>query len=305
LTEQKTAEAAAANLAAAEAARRAQAEEEARRNAESARREAEANAQLAARRAQAEEEARRNADVARREAEANAQRAAQDAERAAADRAKAEAAQAEALAARNQADQARQQADQARQQAEAAKLQADSARAQAERDAQSARDVAAKAEAERTQMRERLQQQLNAVLETKQTARGLVANMEGVLFDTGKATLKPAAKEKLAKVSGILLSHPDLRLEIEGHTDNTGSDATNQRLSEARAEAARDYLVSQGLTASAVTAKGFGESMPIASNDSAAGRTRNRRVELVISGASIDRSGLAAPDADRRAPEVR
>ena len=137
--------------------------------------EANRNAAESARRAAAEEEARRNADLARRNAEQTAERAAQSAERAAADRAKAEAAEAAALEARQQA----------------------------ERDAQTAKAEAAKADADRTQIRERLQQQLNTVLETKETARGLVANMEGVLFDTGKSTLKPEAKEKLAKVSGI------------------------------------------------------------------------------------------------------
>jgi len=239
--------------------------------------EANRNAAESARRAQAEEEARRNADLARRNAEQTAERAAQNAELAAADRAKAEAAEAAALEARQQA----------------------------ERDTQTAKAEAAKAEAERAQIRERLQQQLNTVLETKETARGLVANMEGVLFDTGKSTLKPEAKEKLAKVSGILLAHPDLKLEIEGHTDNTGSDDTNQKLSEARAAAARDYLLGQGLNANSVTAKGLGESNPVASNDNAKGRSQNRRVELVISGASIQGEGQAAPNAERKLPDLK
>jgi outer membrane protein OmpA-like peptidoglycan-associated protein len=249
ITQEKTAEAAAANTAAAEAAKR----------------------------AAAEEEARRAADLARRNAEVTAARAAQNAERAAADRAKAEAAEAQALAARQQA----------------------------ESDALAARDAATKADTERTQMRERLQQQLNSVLETKETARGLVASMEGVLFDTGKATLKPEAKEKLAKVSGILLAHPDLTLEIEGHTDNTGTDETNQKLSENRAAAARDYLLSQGLNANSVTAKGLGETNPVASNDTSKGRAQNRRVELVISGASIQGEGQATPSAERKLPALK
>jgi outer membrane protein OmpA-like peptidoglycan-associated protein len=107
------------------------------------------------------------------------------------------------------------------------------------------------------------------------------------LFDTAKYTLRPAAREKLARVSGIILSHPGLRIEVEGHTDSVGGDAYNQRLSEQRADSVRQYLLSQGLNSSIVTAKGFGETMPVASNDNAAGRQQNRRVELVVSGEVI------------------
>jgi outer membrane protein OmpA-like peptidoglycan-associated protein len=109
-----------------------------------------------------------------------------------------------------------------------------------------------------------------------------------VLFDTGSATLKSGAREKLARVSGILLSHPELKVEVEGHTDSIGDQNLNQRLSENRADAVRSYLVTQGIASSAVTTKGFGQSQPVASNDTAAGRQQNRRVELVVAGETID-----------------
>jgi outer membrane protein OmpA-like peptidoglycan-associated protein len=140
------------------------------------------------------------------------------------------------------------------------------------------------AENERTELRQRLLQQLNTILETRDTARGLIVNMSDVLFDTGRYTLRPAAREKLAKISGIVLAHPGLRLEVEGHTDSVGGDAYNQRLSEQRADTVRAYLVGQGINPDTVLARGFGKSMPVASNDTAAGRQQNRRVELVVSG---------------------
>lgn len=146
-----------------------------------------------------------------------------------------------------------------------------------------------RAEQQQEQMRERLTQQLNQVLATKETARGVVANMPEVLFDTGKATLKPAARERLAKVAGIVLAYPDLRLEIEGHTDAVGNETYNQRLSERRAANVRDYLVSQGVGLNNVIARGFGEVRPIAPNNKPSGRKINRRVELVVTGAAIGR----------------
>jgi len=109
-------------------------------------------------------------------------------------------------------------------------------------------------------------------------------NISDVLFDTGQYTLKPAAREKLAKVSGIVLAHPGLRLQVEGHTDSVGSDEFNQQLSEKRAAAVRDFLVQQGISINAVTARGFGKTTPVASNDTAAGRQLNRRVEMIVSG---------------------
>jgi outer membrane protein OmpA-like peptidoglycan-associated protein len=112
-------------------------------------------------------------------------------------------------------------------------------------------------------------------------------NLSDVLFDVGKSSLKPGAREKLAKISGIVVSHPGLKLEVEGHTDSTGSEEFNQTLSEQRANAVREFLIQQGVNQASVTARGFGESQPVASNDTAAGRQQNRRVEMVVSGDAI------------------
>ena len=154
----------------------------------------------------------------------------------------------------------------------------------------------AQAEAEKIQLRAELLQQFNAILETRDTARGLIVNMSDVLFDTAKYALRPAAREKLAKVAGVISGHADLQLAVEGYTDSQGEDAYNQTLSEQRGSAVRDYLISQGVATGSITSKGFGETLPVASNDNAAGRQQNRRVELVISGESID-SQLGTPTA--------
>jgi outer membrane protein OmpA-like peptidoglycan-associated protein len=142
----------------------------------------------------------------------------------------------------------------------------------------------ARLEAEKAQLRAELLRQFNAVLQTRDTARGLIVNMSDVLFDTGKFSLRPLAREKLAKVAGIVSGHPGLKLDIEGHTDSVGGDDYNQKLSEQRGGAVRDYLTSQGMAQASVTAKGLGESHPSATNDTAKGRQENRRVEIVISG---------------------
>ena len=149
----------------------------------------------------------------------------------------------------------------------------------ANRRAQSAEDKSA--------ARAKLYRQLNAVLMTQDTARGLIVNMSDVLFRTGSAGLRPAAREKLAKIAGIVLSNPGLRLDIEGHTDSVGTDGYNQKLSENRASAARDYLVSQGVPGNTVASRGYGESVPMESNGTAQGRQINRRVEVVVSGEAI------------------
>lgn len=154
------------------------------------------------------------------------------------------------------------------------------------------------AEKERAALREQLRDQLNKVLETRDSARGLIVNMSDVLFDTGKYSLRAGTKEKLAKVSGILLAHPGLKLEVEGHTDSVGSDEYNQTLSEHRAESVRDYLVGQGITSDSVTAKGFGKTRPVASNDTAEGRQSNRRVELVVSGDAINNKPAVSSDSN-------
>jgi outer membrane protein OmpA-like peptidoglycan-associated protein len=163
----------------------------------------------------------------------------------------------------------------------------DAQRIAAQADLERAAKEKAQAEAERTQLRADLLLQFNAILQTRDTARGLIVNMSDVLFDTAKHTLRPAAREKLAKVAGIISGHPGLRLAVEGHTDSVGGDDYNQKLSEDRGTAVRDYLTQEGVAGASVTSQGFGKSDPVASNDTAAGRQQNRRVELVVSGEII------------------
>jgi len=210
-----------------------------------------------------------------------------------------EAAQAQAQAAQAQAQadaeaQRRQQEEQARQQAQLAKDQADAQAALATQQAQAAElarqqaeQARQQAEQEKADMRARMLQQLNQVLETRDSARGLIVSMPDVLFDTAKADLKSGARERLAKVSGILISYPDIHVEIDGYTDSTGSLEFNEHLSQERADSVQAFLVSQGVNPSVVTTKGFGPEDPVASNDTAQGRQQNRRVELVVSGSSI------------------
>ena len=143
------------------------------------------------------------------------------------------------------------------------------------------------AESDKAAMRARLSLQLNAILQTRDTVRGLIVSMSDVLFDTGKYTLKPGAREKLSKVAGILIAYPGLNIAVGGYTDNVGTDQLNQGLSEQRAGSVRDYLVQQGVSTNSITATGFGNTLPVASNDNSAGRQENRRVELVVSGESI------------------
>jgi outer membrane protein OmpA-like peptidoglycan-associated protein len=145
----------------------------------------------------------------------------------------------------------------------------------------------ARLEAQKAELRVLLLQQFNAILQTRDTARGLIVNMSDVLFDTAKSSLRPLAREKLAKVAGIVSGHPGLRLDVEGHTDSVGGDAYNQQLSEQRGESVRGYLTQQGMAAGSVSSKGFGKTQPVATNDTAQGRQLNRRVELVISGEVI------------------
>ena len=239
-----------------------------------------------------------------REAQARADAAAeakrrQDAEQA---RLQAEAAKADAVRMKQEAEQAaaeaarqKQEADQARAAALQQQQAAQAAAQQAQAEAEKARQLAAQAEAEKAQPRAQLLPQLNSSLQTRDSARGLIVNMSDVLFDTGSYTLKPGAREKLAKVSGIVLAHPGLTLQIEGHTDSVGSDEFNQQLSERRADSVRDFLAEQGVPASSITAHGFGKTQPVASNDTPEGRQRNRRVEIVVNGESIGAMASAAP----------
>lgn len=185
--------------------------------------------------------------------------------------------------------------------AEAERKRAESAQQAAAAEAEKARNAAQEAqkllarveyekkllETEREATRKRLLELFNTVFETRDTARGLILNMGEVLFDSGRSDLRFQAREKLAKLSGILLVQPQLKVEIEGHTDSTGSHDLNQRLSAERAEAVRSYLLDQGVSEDAVTARGLGETVPIASNDTASGRQQNRRVEIIVSGESL------------------
>lgn len=191
-------------------------------------------------------------------------------------------------------EEARRQAELADAREAQAKAEADLAatKAKAEADALKASEEAAKAEADRAlraseALRAQLLEQFNRILETRDTERGLVITMGDVLFDTGKYDLRANAREILAKLSGIVLAHPDLNLAVEGYTDSTGSDQLNQRLSEKRAETVRDYLIEQGLNSDTITAKGFGKDRPVADNNTPTGRQKNRRVELIVSGEVI------------------
>jgi outer membrane protein OmpA-like peptidoglycan-associated protein len=143
------------------------------------------------------------------------------------------------------------------------------------------------ADSDKAVLRAQLAERLNEILNTRDSARGLIVSMSDVLFDSGKSSLNPGAREKLAKVAGILVSYPSLAIEVGGYTDNVGGDAMNQKLSEDRAGSVRDYLVAQGVASGSVSAKGFGDASPVASNDNASGRQENRRVEMLVSGDAI------------------
>jgi outer membrane protein OmpA-like peptidoglycan-associated protein len=198
-----------------------------------------------------------------------------------------------------QAQQAKLQADQA----QAAKAQADAARAQAEAEAAEARAKAAEANKnveDANAVREKLRQQLNSVLATSETARGLIVNMSDVLFDTGRYTLKPTTQISLAKVAGILQAYPGLKVQVEGYTDSVGSDDYNQKLSDNRASTVKNFLISQGVSTNSITSQGFGKNDPVADNASSSGRAQNRRVNMVVSGDAI---GVASGQTASAAPQ--
>jgi outer membrane protein OmpA-like peptidoglycan-associated protein len=273
-------------------------------------------ARLMAVKQKAEDEAQ--AAAAAREAKARA-----DADAEAKRRADAEAARAQAEQARMQAEQARAQAEQAKAEAERMKQEALAAAQEAARQKDAAEKAKAEAvaqqqvlsaetdkaraaaaqseslrqqaEREKQELRARLLQQLNSILATRDSARGLIANMSDVLFRSGSFELLSGARERLAKVSGIVLAYPSLHVAVEGHTDSVGGDEYNQELSERRAQSVRDYFVQQGIPSNAIEARGFGKSEPIASNDTAEGRQQNRRVELVLSGDAIGGMGEELP----------
>ena len=244
---------AAARQAAADAQAKAQADADAaKRDAEQAQ-------------AQANEDARRRADAEQARAQAEQQQAALQAQQ--------QQAAAAAAAAQEQAEDAQRKMQEAQNQL-----------AQAEVQTQQAEQAKDEAVRQKEEMRQRLVAQLNQVLQTRDTARGLIVSMPDVLFDFNKYTLKPEAREKLAKISGIVLAYPDLKLNIEGFTDSVGSDEYNQQLSEKRADSVRGYLISQGVKPDNISATGLGKANPVADNSTAQGRQLNRRVEMVVSG---------------------
>ncbi len=274
----------------------AQTAEEGRMMAVKQRGEDEAQAKAAAEQAAAESrEAQARADAgAEAKRRANAEEAQKQAEAA---KAEAEQAKAEAQQAAQQAAQAAQEAARQKEEAERAKAEAVAQQqalvaetAKAQQAAAQSEQLRQQAEAEKQELRGRLLKQLNTILATRDTARGLIANMSDVLFKTGSFELLPGARERLAKVSGVLLAYPTLHVQIEGHTDSVGGDDYNQQLSEKRASAVRDYFVQQGISAESIEARGFGKTQPIASNEAPEGRQQNRRVELVLSGEAIGNS---------------
>src|SRR5260370_14835459 len=208
-------------------------------------------------------------------------------------KAQAEKAAQEAAQQREAAEKAKQEADAARNAAEAQQKVLAAETEKARRAAEESDRLRQQAERDKTDLRARLLAQLNTILATRDTARGLIANMSDVLFKTGSYELLPGARERLAKVSGIVLAYPGLHLDVEGHTDIVGGDEYNMQLSQHRAQAVRDYLVQQGIPESAIVAHGFGKTRPVASNDTPEGRQQNRRVELVISGEAIGGASTA------------
>jgi outer membrane protein OmpA-like peptidoglycan-associated protein len=244
------------------------------------------------RQAGADRETKAKNETEQANAETQRAKATADAQSDAANKARSEAENARSAQAKAEADTAQSKLDAANAaalaQQQAAKAENESQRADAAASAAMlAQQQAAKAEAEKVELRAKLLQQLNAVLETRDTSRGLIVNMSDVLFETDKYALRAVARERLSKIAGIVLANPDLHLVAEGHTDSVGTEAHNQQLSEQRAGSVRDYLLKQGIPSASVTSHGFGKTQPVASNDNAAGRQQNRRVELVVTGDAI------------------
>jgi len=232
---------------------------------------------------QQQQEAAQQAAQAQQQAQAEADRRRQLEEQQQASAQAAQQAQQQAQEAQQQAQLEAQQRTAAEQQQQQANQQAEQARQQATQAQQHAQQV----ETQQAQARQQLLSQLNQVLQTRDSARGLIVSMPDVLFDTSSANLKATARERLAKVAGILLAYPDIRVEVDGYTDSTGNPTFNQQLSEQRAASVESYLVQQGVRSSNISVHGAGEANPVASNDTSVGRQQNRRVELVVTGQSI------------------
>jgi outer membrane protein OmpA-like peptidoglycan-associated protein len=188
------------------------------------------------------------------------------------------------LLAEAEASQAKEESASAAQDAAAAREERDRAREEAER-------IRAEAEAEL----ERLQEALSKIAETRRTALGLVMNLgeDSIKFDFDKADLRPENRELLSRIAGILLSSPDFTVGVNGHTDDVGTEEYNQKLSERRAQAVRDYLVEAGLSPEILTVTGWGKSNPRVQGRSSEARAKNRRVELAIVNARVQYKGMA------------
>jgi outer membrane protein OmpA-like peptidoglycan-associated protein len=305
-TERAQAEAEQAKAQADAQTQQAQQAESARQAAERQATQAQAAAQQAAAAAQAAQQQVQEQVNSGQQVQAAQQAAAQQAQ-AQADQAQQEAAAAQRRAheqeqlARQTQEQlqqqqaAAQQTQQQLQQEQAAHQQAQQRADQTQQQLQQTQQQMQQAQAEKEQVRQRLLGQLNQVLQTKDSARGLIVNMPDVLFNLNSASLKPDARERLAKVAGILIAYPDIHVEVDGYTDNTGAADYNQRLSQQRADTVRSYLVSQGVPSALVDARGFGSNDPIASNDSPEERRQNRRVNLVVSGQAIGAQVIPPP----------
>jgi outer membrane protein OmpA-like peptidoglycan-associated protein len=266
--------------------------QEAQAQAAQAQAQQQAEAQHAAEARAAAEQAQQQAQLAQQQAQQQAQMEAQQRQQLEAQQQAAAQQAAQAQAAAQQEAQQRAAAEQAAQQAQ---LQAQQAQQQAQQQIQQAQQEAEQARQQTAQTRARLLSQLNQVLQTRDSARGLIVNMPDVLFDSGKANLRATARERLAKVAGILIAYPNIKVEVDGYTDSVGTEQFNQQLSEERAGSVRSYLSGQGVPADSISTRGFGESDPIASNTTASGRQENRRVELVVSGQSIGNTSQQQP----------
>jgi outer membrane protein OmpA-like peptidoglycan-associated protein len=258
--------------------------------------------QITIKRIEDQKNAQERASAAQRETQAQTEAAAasakQQQEQAA--RQQAELQAQKEVQARAEADVARQQAELQAQKDAQARAEAETARQQAQQREQQQQQAAARAEQEKEQLRAALFEQFNRILPTTDTPRGLKVNLADVLFDTGKFDLRPPARERLAKFSGIVVAHPGLKLQIEGYTDTVGGDTYNQTLSENRANSVRAYLINQGIDPTAIAAVGYGKSNPVADNETVAGRQQNRRVEIIISGEIIGTQiGRATPSQQR------
>jgi outer membrane protein OmpA-like peptidoglycan-associated protein len=179
----------------------------------------------------------------------------------------------------------------ARSEAETAKSQAETAKSQAETAKNEAQAVQSQLESARQQLQD---------LQAKQTERGMVVTLGDVLFDTGRATLKPGAERALERLAQFLRTNPGTRIIVEGHTDSVGSEAYNEELSQRRAQAVTEALRARGVPAEQYQAKGLGKAYPVASNETPAGRQQNRRVEIVFSDASGRFAEGPSPDPVRR-----